>query len=249
VWKPAEFSSAERMAMALEITELLRRRYGDSLVGVLLEGSTAKGTDRTVSDLEFTVVLDECEDRWSPFFRRGMFVGISYRSVAAATAGAEKIGPSWPVAGDTLETGVALYDPGGLFERLRRKNADAVEKADFGLLVRDALADVYENVLKLFSLRPEEALQAGVFAGGAAFLAALAVGLANKHRYLSARLALEESFALPSLPRGYREAITELLASGNDVTALRGALSRLWPALTEWAAGMGVCLDDEGAEI
>lgn len=249
MWKPAEFTSEQRMTMAREITELLMARYGERLVGVLLEGSVAKGTDRPVSDLELSVVLTDGGDRWYPFFRRGMFVGISYKSLEGATSSAGSIGPSWPVAGDALQTGIALYDPTGLYPKLLKKHLAAVTNAAYKILVKDVMADMYENVLKIFSLHPSEGYQAGIFAGGAAYLAALAVGLANKHRYLSVRRMFEESFALSSLPEGYREGILGLLSAGSDVLALRQTLGQLWPALVSWAASIGATLDDDAAEI
>jgi kanamycin nucleotidyltransferase len=185
------------MAMAREITELLRARYGERLLGVLLEGSTAKGTDRPCSDLELSVVLTDGGDRWYPFFQRGMFIGVSYESLEAATSSAGSMGPVWPVAGDALQTGTPLYDPTGLYPRLLEKHQAAVRDANYASLIKDVMADMYENVLKVFSLHPEEGYQAGMFAGGAAFLAAMAVGLANRHRYLSVRTCLKRASPYP----------------------------------------------------
>lgn len=234
--------------MAHELTGQLKERYGDRLVAVMLEGSTAKGYDRPESDLELGVVLIDGKDRWYPFFRRGMFIGISYKSLASESAAAETIDYTWPVAGDALHHGVVLYDPGGLYPRLRDLNLQALARTDFGELVRDALADMYENVLKLATLKPHEEPAARVSAAGAAHWAALTVALANRHRYPSTRRMFEDSFELASLPEGYPELMRKLL-SGDTVDGLQDTLGCLWPAFVAWAAGIGVSLEDEGVGI
>lgn len=246
MWRPPEFTHEQRLGAAHAIAELLRRRYDDRLVAVMLEGSVAKGLDAACSDLEFGVVIEGAEDRWYPFFRQGMFVGISYRFPESELAGAAKIDYTWPVARDSLLHGLVLYDPGGFYDKLREISLEAEAGADFTELVRDALADTYENVLKLAALEPAQGLQATVFAGQCAYWAAITVALANRHRYLSTRRMIEESFTLASLPTRFREDMGSLLSASSDVRACKDAVGRLWPAMRGWAAGFGACLDDEG---
>jgi len=237
------------MAAAHEITDLLRLRYGDRLLAVMLMGSTVKGTDRPVSDVDLSAILTECEDRWYPFLRGGMYVGVSYGKLADEIEAAGKVDYQWPVTGDWLRRGVALYDPDGLYGRLRELQLAAEAATDFGGLIAYALADMYEYVLKLFALDPAETAPALIYAGGAAYWAALAVGLANRHQYLSARSMFEESYGLTSLPQGYREGIEALLSPRVDVASLQAALSLLWPAFVKWARELGADLADEGAAL
>lgn len=250
MWQPPEFTHEQRLTKALAITEALKRRFGNRLVAVMLEGSVAKGLDVPCSDLELAVLIESAEDRWYPFVdRRGMFVGVSYKAPETQMADAAKIDYTWPVAGDSLLHGTVLYDPGGFYPKLREVSRQAEAAADFNLLVRDALADMYENVLKLFALRPEHGHEAVVFAGQIAYWAAITIALASKHRYLSTRRMIEESFTLPSLPAGFREDVTALLSAGGDLPRCWIALGRLWPGMLKWAATLGVRLDDDGAML
>ncbi len=244
-WQPPRFSHEQRLSVAQTLTARLRERYRERLVAVAVEGSTAKGLDRPESDLELHVILEGAAQRWYPFFFCGMFVGISYRSPEEEVARAQQVDYEWPVTSDALFTARVLYDPTGLYDRLRALARDAEREADFRALVREALADLYEQVLKVFTLRDGEALAASVATARVAYWSAVAVALHHRHRYLSSRTMYEESFTLPDLPAGYEAAVRALLARPADLAAARAAVGGLWLAFREWAKGRGVTLDDD----
>lgn len=236
---PPAFTAAEREAVVARVLAALRERYGERLRAVALEGSTAKGLAAPRSDVEFRVLLEPVERRsWRTAFVDGMFVGLGFASPAQALRRARSVDYLWPVAGDVLVTSRVLYDPGGLYPGLRQAALRAEARADFASLVEDALADMYEHVLKLFSLA-DDALALTAEAREVAFWAAIAVALGARHRYASSRTMYEESLCLGCTPPGFGVALPVLLSPTVDPAALRGAVGVLWPALRTWAAGLG----------
>lgn len=244
-WIPQQFTNQQRLAIAKEICEKLKNKYGDGLRAVAVEGSTAKGLDSPRSDLELKVVATGQENRWHAFFCRGMFVGISYESPEEFAQGELNIDYHWPVVSDALHTAKVLYDPGNIYANLRAKALAKERVLDFTPLLYDALTDMYENVLKLFCLTAEQSLAAPAAAAGTAYWAAMAVALANRHRYLSSRNMYGESFALPDLPSRYRRSMETLLAGGNELPQLQSAAGELWCSFVVWAKVKGICLDDD----
>jgi kanamycin nucleotidyltransferase len=247
LWQPGAFSSADRYAVANRVVDRLREKYGESLLAVALEGSTAKGLDVPYSDVELRVILSDevgVHHRWYAFTTNGMSVGISYSSFSRMFARANDVTYEWPKAGDGLMTCQVLYDPAGIFQRLRAQAEEAECRADFQTLVRDALCDMYESVLKLFSV-PDDALSLRMDAGMLAYWAAMAVGLANRHRYSSSRRMFEESFTLPDLPEHYETCISALLAMESDASRIRQYAGLLWNASLAWAVGLGIHIEDD----
>jgi kanamycin nucleotidyltransferase len=232
--------------VAKKITQLLCEKYKDSLLAVALEGSTAKGMDCPESDLELCVILrDGLKHRWYPFFYRGMFVGISYKTFEVALKKANSIEYTWPVESDALWTAKVLYDPTNVYETLRSAAKEAEEKADFIALVQEALADLYEHVYKIFTLTEENAITAAHEARTIAYWAAIAVGLANKHRYLSSRTMYEESMNLPQLPNDYAQHLPELLSLNTTLGNLKNCTAQLWLSFVDWGDRLGINLNDD----
>jgi len=243
-WRPVPFTTEERLRAAERVLDHLRARHGSNLLAVAVEGSTAKGLDRPESDLELCVVLAGGEaDRWYAAFHRGLFVGVSLVSPEEAEREAESVTYTWPVDGDRLWTARVLYDPMGLYVRLRALRVGAEAAADWARLAREALADMYEHVYKVFAARPDRETQA-YEAAQVAFWAADAVALVNRYRYLSSRTMFAESQRLRSLPEGYAAHLRGLLARPEGVGLERHAAG-LWTACRAWAAALGIHLEDD----
>lgn len=248
MWSPDKFTTAQRVAAAKEIARRLADKYGSNLIAVAIEGSTAKGLDLPESDLELAVIIQGVADRWYPFFYNGLSVGISYGNPEAELEDAARIDYTWPVTGDAYQTAQVIYDPGSFYPKLCHAASEAEEGTDFAPLIRDALADVYENVLKVFSLGSKQTMAAVMFAANAAYWAALTVALVNKHKYRSTRAMFQESTELPQLPEGYAQGIGHLLCQGQDVESLQGTLGRFWPSLRAWVDDMGIHMQDNCLE-
>jgi kanamycin nucleotidyltransferase len=230
------------------VAEAVGRRHGNGLRALALEGSSAKGLAAPRSDLEFCVLLaSDRTDRWHTLFVSGMFVGLTYMSPAQALREARSVDYEWPVAGDRFTACRVLYDPDGLYGRLRRAAARAAAHADFAALAREALADMHESVLKVFSVG-EDSLALSASAREAAYWAALAVALVNRHRYASVRAMYEESTTLEDLPSGYAGHVGRLLSAGSGADDLRRATGQLWRAMRAWSEARGTVWDDPGLD-
>ncbi|WP_029421577.1 kanamycin nucleotidyltransferase C-terminal domain-containing protein [Alicyclobacillus macrosporangiidus] len=245
-WKPKLFSTADRLTVASEVLARLQARYEDRLAAVALEGSTAKGMDRPESDLELRAIFHgDVPHRWYAFFHHGLFVGISYTSVAAEEAKAREVTYTWPVTGDAVWTARVLYDPADVYGLLRALAAEAEARADFTELAREALTDMYEHVYKVFAAHPDDMMTVAAEARGIAYWAAMAVGLVNRHRYLSSRALYAESMTLPSRPAHYADALPELLSLATTADRVRHHVSLLWQSTRAWARELGIRLDDD----
>lgn len=243
MWQPGKFTTEQRLAAAKAIAERLKDRYKEELIAVIVEGSTAKGLDLPESDLELSVVIKGGAERWYPFLFKGISVGIGYGNPEAELEAAGEIDYYWPVTGDCYETAQVIYDPALFYPRLQERNRIAVTKADFQRFLREALADMYEYVLKLFTVSNQ--LGAVSAASGAAYWAAMSVALANRYKFNSTRAMFEQSFNLQDLPQGYQEGMQELFSSGYDVARLRQTVGELWESFAVWAKAHGIVLDDD----
>ena len=243
-WRPSQFSKTQKQEIIDEIVQKLKGRYQDGLVAVALEGSTAKGLDKPESDMEFRVVAENLPQphRWYPFFYRGMFVGISYVTPKVAVEDAKEIDYTWPKTGDSLWTAKILYDPGHFYPRLHELAKEAELRADFNLLAKDSLADMYEHVYKVFTA--EDEMTAAFEARSVAMWAANTVGLVNRFRYLSSRKLFSESMALPDLPNRYAVHLAELLSANTNSQKLKEHTGMLWKSFVIWAEEKGISLED-----
>jgi kanamycin nucleotidyltransferase len=244
-WQLMKFSNKQRFDAAYEILEQLKHRYGDQLLAVVVEGSTAKQLDHPYSDLELRVVLDQRDyHRWYAFFYNGMFVGISYNSIDKVEKDAEDIDYEWPVSGDGFSTAEVLYDPNYLFQGLRRKQETVLDETDFDPLVIEALMDLYEHVYKVFTLHDDETISLYQEVASIGYWAAVTVGLSNRHRYLSAKHMVTESLKLNDVPEGYADLIKHIYEDESPKVVVKS----LWEAFVQWSSEKDIILSDDTLE-
>jgi kanamycin nucleotidyltransferase len=226
-WKPKEFRTQDRYNIANDILNELMNKYKDNLISVAVEGSTAKGMDRPESDLELRVVVKSRDSEWYPFFYKGMFVGISFNTIEKIQSKAANIDYEWCVKGDALFTCKILYDPTNLYESLRERAKTAENHTEFDILVKDALADMYEHVYKIYALNETDTILAAHEARQVAYWATMCVGLKNRHKFLSSRTMYDESFNFKSLPSNFEMKIKGLLSLHTDVKSLKNDVGDL----------------------
>lgn len=239
-WQPNKFKTEERIEIAKEILEELAIKYKDNLISVAIEGSTAKGMDVPESDLELRVVINEKESDWKAFFYKGMFIGISFSTKERMKAKVENIDYEWPVKSDSLFTCKVLFDPTNLYVELRETAKEVEMQSDFNVLIKDAIADMYEHVYKVFALNDKDTILAAQEARQVAYWAILTVGLKNKHKYLSSRTMYDESFNLNSLPEGFEHKIRGLLSLNTDVQTLKRHVGEIWVSTRHWAENFNI---------
>lgn len=241
-WQPNKFYTEERFQIADEIFKELLNKYMDNLISVAIEGSTAKGMDGPESDLELRVVIKGRESSWEAFFYKGMFVGISFSSLEKMKSKAKSIDYEWSVKSDSLFTCKVLYDPINLYKELRETAKEVEEQADFNILIKDAITDMYEHVYKVFALMDTDTILAAQESRQVAYWAVMSVGLKNKHKYLSSRTMYKESFELDSLPEEFEQNIRNLLSLNTDVQNLKQNVGGLWVSTLNWIENFNINL-------
>lgn len=217
-------------------------KYKDNLISVAIEGSTAKGLDGPVSDLELRVVTKGRESTWDAFFYKGMFVGISFSTLEKIRSKAKSIDYEWSVKSDSFFTCKVLYDPTNLYEEIRQTAQKAEEQADFDILIKDAITDMYEHVYKVFALMDTDTILAAHESRQVAYWAVMSVGLKNKYKYLSSRTMYNESFELDSLPAEFEQKIRGLLSLNTDVQSLKKNVGGLWISILNWLEDFNINL-------
>ncbi|MFS1519609.1 kanamycin nucleotidyltransferase C-terminal domain-containing protein [Bacillus sp. SCS-151] len=118
------------------------------------------------------------------------------------------------------------------------------DQANFNIFVKDAMADMFEHVYKVFTLKNTDTMIAAQEARLIAYWATICVGLKNKQKYLSGRTMYNESFKLKSLPKGYEQNVCSLLSLNTDVQSLKDSASELWVSTHSWADKFGVRLEE-----
>ncbi|MBN3555641.1 hypothetical protein JYA63_15290 [Fictibacillus nanhaiensis] len=244
-WKPQEFTTDDRLYVAHEIFETLLRKYEERLISVAIEGSTAKGMDRPESDLELRVVVDGRESEWYAFFYKEMFVGISFNTVEKIHSKARSMDYEWCVKGDVFFTSKILYDPTNLYETLKEIALETESQTNFNILMKDALADMYEHVYKIFTLKDSDSIVAAHESRQVAYWTTMLVGLKNRHKFLSSRSMYEEAFSFQSLPDHFETNIKEVLSLHTDVEKLKRFVGDLWSTTSDWARIHGIRLEED----
>ncbi|KAB3529585.1 kanamycin nucleotidyltransferase C-terminal domain-containing protein [Alkaliphilus serpentinus] len=246
-WMPARFTNEERLKLAEKILVKLKNKYNEQLIAVTLEGSTAKGTDKPFSDIEMTAIFnnDLAEERWNAFLCEGMFIGLGYDRLESVIEASKNVNYEWCLAGDRLLNAKFLYDPTNLAETLKQNSIEAIQSANFSKLAKAAFADMYEHVLKIFTIDEDNILCASLNAKGIAYWATMTVGLINKKQFISSRILFQEAKKLKLLPKEYSECIDELLALDTNVNRLREFSARLWTGMVKWLSQFQISLDDD----
>jgi hypothetical protein len=132
-----------RWAVAHEVGDALRGRYGAHLQAVGVHGAVAHGDDTELSDLEIIVVTRRPGVGPGPVTRRidGVIVDLAVITADEYLHHARTLTTSWPLVADQYLTTRALYDPDGWLPRLRDVHLTRLAQADgrlFASLAREA---------------------------------------------------------------------------------------------------------------
>lgn len=245
-WYPKKFSNEERIHTAIKILNVLKERYKESLISVVVEGSSAKGLDAPESDLELRVLLDKEYDyhRWYSFFYKEMFVGISYNSYSRFLEESKEIDYEWPISGDVIKTAKVIYDPNGVYSILTNNNKIAEQNADYKALIRESVSDMYEHIYKIFTLTDTNRIGITQELINIAYWAAITVGLVNKINYVSNKSMIEDSYMMDNTPKNYEQNIRDLFEN-KELKTIKSIVSILWNSFDKWICQLGIELNDD----
>lgn len=235
---PDEMTQAQRLAVAREISDRLRQHYGDRVKAVGIFGSVARETDGPYSDVELYCILDgkNVEDayEWATGTWKAL---VNIYSEDVMIRDAAVVDETWPVVQSGYVYVKPLYDPSGIFVRVRE--VALMDRPDeFKMHIQKLIAgELYETIGKI---RNAHALKVGAALPLLAFEltkhGAALIGLINRHLYISFSTHLQEASELPDKPEGY-DALCNLVLSGklDDFEAIVNRANGFWEGIESWA--------------
>lgn len=249
-WTVRPASREERRKLAQKIAERARV-FRQDVLAVGIYGSVARDEDGPYSDLEILCVLSSPgEDFTKEWIAQPCKVEVNFVSEDVLFARAREVDPAWSLTHGAYVHIRPLYDPEGLFPRLKEAVLRAPHKAFQQALRALIVEDLYEVVGKIRNAWHFQACEELPFlAVHLAFYGALLVGLANRHLYRSASKMLADSLGLPERPAGYDALCQRVLAGSlGDPQGVFHACDAFWTGVEFWAQAHRLPLyDGQGA--
>lgn len=245
-WTVRPASREERRKLAQKIAERARV-FRQDVLAVGIYGSVARDEDGPYSDLEILCVLSSPgEDFTKEWIAHPCKVEVNFVSEDVLFARAREVDPAWPLTHGAYVHIRPLYDPEGLFPRLKEAVLRAPHEAFQQALRALIVEDLYEVVGKIRNAWHFQACEELPFlAVHLAFYGALLVGLANRHLYRSASKMLADSLRLPERPTGY-DALCQRVLAGKlaPADAVVQDCEEFWASVEEWCRRRGIPLGE-----
>ena len=239
---------SRRLQLAHEIAARVHAHYGDAVLAIGVYGSVARGTDGPYSDIEMhCVVRGSGIDRCLEWSTGPWKAEVDVYSEDALLAWAAALEGDWPLTHGSFVEVHVVYDPGGLFARLRdaalSHPAGAFERTIHDVIV----GEVYELVGKVRNARAAgNEVCMPYLAVELAKMGACLIGLANRHLYTTTTRAWEESLAQPGRPQGY-DRLCRMVMAGDlaDADRIADAAEGFWAGVGAWATDRGMPLVED----
>ena len=228
-------------AIAEQLARRILRERGD-VVAIAIVGSVARGEARAGSDLDIDVVVRRGRGNHVSAVVDGTIVSLSFtpRSAFARQFGEATGWLAQRLGGLRADV---LYDPGGLFPKLRDRVA-RLPAVTYRRSAREALVEMYEYLGKLRKARWRGDHANLVYAAWVVGVNAIRlVALVNRRWYASENTLWTEWRSFPSLPPRFSE--LDAVACGFRRTgdaALARTTEALWRTCERWARRRGIRL-------
>ncbi len=242
---PQMMVSVERQKLAMEIAERFQHYFGERVQAIGIYGSLARQADGPYSDIEMFVVLDGEEIDTSYEWSTGSWKAeVNILSAEALEAQAVRVESDWPITHGAFLSILPVYDPSGLFPRLRQLVESQPQSAFEREIQALIIGEIYEMVGKIRN--------AVYFANAdplAAYIIELAlygarlVGLAERYTYRSFYQLFDDSLCLHNLPAGYRELCGAAMCGDlRSPQLLLEICDTFWQGVEDWARERGLAL-------
>jgi kanamycin nucleotidyltransferase len=249
---PQAHSRTQRLDIAEQIYAQLREHYGADLLGLAFYGSLARGTDGPYSDIEMFCILEgEGIDTAFEWTTGPWKAEIDVLSQETVFEWANTVEWDWPLTHSAFLDVLPLYDPRGIFSRLKQTVVDTADDRIEAALRELVVGEIYELVGKLRNNRAR-----GNHTSTALFIvelgqkAACLAGFANRFFYRSSATMLDDSLALPNTPDGHQE-LCQLVISGDLSNPDRcyATGEGYWNGMQTWMAAHGISLAQQLGEL
>ena len=243
---PQPLSHTERWALAESIAARLQQHFGGRLLALGVYGSLARNADGPYSDIEMHCVVAGVADGYSFEWSTGPWKAeVDVYSPEELLAQAAVVDGDWPITHGALVNVRPLFDPGGLFPRLRQAVLSQPESAFRHRMAEVIVGDIYELIGKLRNLAAaQDYAGLTLFIDHLAILGACLQGLRHRHLFTTFGVIFAEALALPDPPAGLAE-LCQLVSSGNlsHPPTLLAAAERFWEGVEAWAAQQGLRIE------
>ena len=244
---PIPMERSQRLDIAHQVSDQLQQHYHGRVKAIGIFGSVAREMDGPYSDIELYCVLQgdniETAYEWATGPWKCL---VNIYTEDTMLRDAAIIDETWPFVQSGYVFIKTLYDPNGIFPRLR-EIALKSRPNEFKEAVRNLIVgDLYETVGKIrnaqvlgfsssFPMLAVELAKSG----------ACLIGLANQHLYTSFSTLLEESMQISRRPEGYDDlckmVISGKLENSNEIV---NVVNRLWDGIESWAAQNNIQIYD-----
>jgi kanamycin nucleotidyltransferase len=242
---PQAMSREARRAILSELVGQIQAHYGSALRAVGVYGSVARDSDGPFSDIELYAVLAGRKIEDSLEWSNGAWKAeIDLYSADVLTRLAKTVEGDWPITHGALLQVRAIYDPGGVFERVRKMAGSQPTAAFRQAQVELIVGEIYETVGKIRNaLAQAQPAPLALYASHLATYGACLVGLENRQTYTTSGQMFADSLALPGAPAGY-ETLCRAVMAGRLYQA--GEIGRwsdaLWEGIEAWANARGLAI-------
>ena len=236
-------SHQQRLAVAHGLADAIRARHGDSVVAIVVVGSTAVGSDGPFSDLDVTAVTREDLGNHSKCYPcEGLQINLDYQTVQESFDEARE-----PHGGGCWLSCIPLYDPSGLTRELAsayKTIGPEACRAAFVRVIRDDLSSALGKARNAALASDRASFVAALCAFSQAACRALCMLNANRAVTGNARL-IAEAKSLPILPPHFSElidVISGVVPSSDQV--MYDSAEGLWSGLIGIIEELGLQWDE-----
>ncbi len=242
---PQPMTHHVRLALAHEIADRVRARYGDAVMAIGIYGSLARGDDGPYSDIEMLCVLRAISQRQIVEWSAGPWKAeVDLYSEEELLRKAEMVDGRWPLTHGAFRHILPLHDPQVILARVRSATYAAADSAFRAAIEELLVCNLYEFIGKV---RNDAASGwTGALAMRAVEIVrdtAYAIALSQRHTYTSSAKLLAEALDLPDQPAGFAP-LARLVMAGrlDDAPMVIAACEALWSGLEAWAAAHGLTM-------
>lgn len=233
--QPVPHSHEQRLSIAAAITDGARAKYGTELVAVGIFGSTAKGLDHPLSDVELHAVVNTPEyEEYFEWFEHGIKKSVDVLGVETIRRKASRVEFNWPLTASEFANVQPTYDPGGFLPEVREMCLSQPQ-AKFDAAIRDVIVgNLVEYVAKVEVAGDSRVWMTLEVAQCACWLA----GLTHRHLYGGSATVFREALQLTDQPEGM-DRLLRIAIDGNlvDPDLCRATVRSYWHGVLNWAHG------------
>lgn len=243
---PQPQSHLQRMKMVDRIVADLHRTYGDTIKAMALYGSLSRGTDGEYSDIELWVVLaTPGVDATAEWVYGDNKAEVDIYGDDVMLGRAVEVGSRWALEKGELMNNRPLFGERAYFERLRQLVMSPPKEQFDDVIAEMVVGEFYEWMGKLRNgIKRDDLAFLPITTCNWTLHMALMAALVHRHIFSTSSALMRETLALPTLPAGYPELATMVMAGElQDKARVAAALEASWTGIGPWLAQHGITFE------